>query len=983
MELVNGKVYKGFLVVEDGVLERLGVRYWRLKHLASGATLVYTDRDDGQLVFSASFRTLPEDDTGVFHILEHSCLDGSENFRLKEPFVNILCSSLAVDLNAGTYPDKTVYYYITTNEKDYMNIMSVYLDSVFHPLLLSDRRIFEKEAWHLEPDGQGGVVYNGIVFNEMQGRENMADTILWHGIQAELYPDNCYSRDGGGRPTAIPDLTYEQFCETYKRFYSAENCVIYMSGKLGLAEELDYIDKVLLGVPKYGYECPLPMAPHRPTVNPDARVRYQLAQGEDEKLNTRLALAYVLGDGNDSAATFSFAMLSLYLAQNPTSPLSKAVLDAGIGQDFSMIIENYYRQPAVCFTLAKSKEEYAERFREVILSELKKYVKEGLDLSKLKNLLDKHEVDCRRKALDVDTGFQLMESIVRSLTQLGYIRNTDDLDTVRKKLASDPKYFEHLIEKYILDSKHWTLVRCVPSTTVADEKKEIMTARLKAEADKLSATDGAYEALTRHVEEFKEYLGATDSPEEIAKVPHLSLSDIGRENRLRDVDVREATLGNGKSSAVKSLFYEGETHGMTLAGLLFDLKKIPTEDLFYASCLAQSLFMLPTEQHSAEELTDLWIKLKAMTNANAATTNPSVAGGDCEVYLDLGFDVPVESLSAASKLLEEYMTSVVFDREILARLFSNSANIKDGMIWSGNSTAVAYASRTVCKTDAYKDLISGVSAYRRFKSLEDSIGGGSDADGESMDKLIDGMKRVASVIFGSVEPIAYLVGDEKAYGEWSTALSQMNIAASDAGESYSITMTPKADRALAINGDVNYCAEVFDACGAGIPVTNRLLPVCKYIYGTFMWDEVRAKGGAYGGGINVSPWGLVKLYSYRDPRVKETYDVYAELPDWLEKNIPEREEIEKNIVSTASSSCFAPESILSSGKAAVVQYLRGLDAKTTWARLTEIFNTTEKDFYELAEIIRRMKASGHGIRSTLGNREQIEASGLFEDISDL
>ena len=372
MILTQGSVLHGFRVMRSGDVPRLGAHYWKLVHEATGATLYYSDRDDSQMIFSVGFRTLPEDDTGVFHILEHSCLDGSENYRLKEPFVNLLKTSMAVDLNAMTYEDKTIYYFISTNEQDYMNLMSVYLDAVFNPLLLTDRRIFEKEAWHIEPAGEGKVAISGVVFNEMQGNDNQPDYIMWMQNEKQLFPDLFFRYNSGGDPAYIPDLTYEQFKETYLRFYSAQNAVFYLSGNMGLEEELAHIDRVLTQKGVSPFEKPAPAPLQAPVVSPDGTVYYQLGDNEEPDGNTHLMLTFVLGE-DKSAEVLAFSLLSRYLAENTESPLTRAVLDADVGQDFGMACEGDYRQPMLYFTLGKSDPECAEDFRRVILQTLTKH----------------------------------------------------------------------------------------------------------------------------------------------------------------------------------------------------------------------------------------------------------------------------------------------------------------------------------------------------------------------------------------------------------------------------------------------------------------------------------------------------------------------------------------------------------------------------------------------------------------------------------
>ena len=318
INLTVGTLHSGFRVVSEGDVPLLNARYCKLVHEATGATVYYSDRDDGQLVFSVGFRTLPEDNTGVFHILEHSCLDGSESYRLKEPFVNLLKTSMAVDLNAMTFEDKTIYYFISTNEQDYMNLMSVYMDAVFNPLLLSDRRIFEKEAWHVEPDGKGGVAISGVVFNEMQGNDNQPDYIMWMQNEKQVFPDLFYKYNSGGDPAYIPDLTYEQFVETYNRFYSTQNAIFYLSGNMGLEAELAHIDSVLNAKGRSAYEKPAPAPLQAPVISPEGTVYYQLGDNEEIEGNTHLMLTYVLGE-DKSEEELAFSLLSRYLAENTES----------------------------------------------------------------------------------------------------------------------------------------------------------------------------------------------------------------------------------------------------------------------------------------------------------------------------------------------------------------------------------------------------------------------------------------------------------------------------------------------------------------------------------------------------------------------------------------------------------------------------------------------------------------------------------------
>ncbi len=963
MNLTVGSLINGFRVIRDGEVPLLNARYWKLQHEATGATLYYSDRDDGQMVFSVGFRTLPEDDTGVFHILEHSCLDGSKNYRLKEPFVNLLKTSMAVDLNAMTFEDKTIYYFISTNEQDYMDLMSVYMDAVFNPLLLTDRRIFEKEAWHIEPAGDGKVAISGVVFNEMQGNDNQPDYIMWMQNEKQIFPDLFFRYNSGGDPAYIPDLTYEQFTETYHRFYSSQNAVFYLSGNMGLEQELAHIDAVLTEKGVSSYEKPAPAPLQAPVVSPDGTVYYQLADNEEIAGNTHLMLTYVLGEGK-SAEVLAFALLSRYLAENTESPLSKAVLDAGVGQDFGMACEGDYRQPMLYFTLGKSDPENAEGFRKVILDTLSALSEKGLDAARIRDLVDSHETDCRRASLSVKTGFRIMESFIRVQVQSDDAEPTNDLAALREAMAADDRYFEHLIEKYILNSNHWGLTKCIPSRTLTEEKRVKMNARFEAEAEKVNATEGGYAALEAKMAAFNEYLTAPDSPEAEASVPHLAPADIDTTSNVRDVAEETAPVGGCEA---KSLSYITSTNGMVMAGLLFDLGGLSEDELFYARCLHDALMSLPAGKYSVPELTEKWVSLH--TNAGLGLRVETTG----DAYMGINLDAPAEKLADAVALLNEYVTAPVFDRTILSRIFSNASHIRNMMIRRGNMTALRLATRALSLAGVYDEYLSGESAYRRLSDLANRFE-------ENADALIAGMAAVWQKLTATVTPIAYFTGEAEAYEAWKAAIAKLSVGSAIAPKAACpLTLLPRANYALTIPGEVNYCAEVFDLADAEVAYTPKLSVIHTHLYSKYFWDEIRAKGGAYGASAIGFRQGIVGFVSYRDPRVSDTFGVYGGVPGWIEANMPSEEEIGSMIVSTVGSAYFAPRSEIDLGNAAISRYLLGQTAADRQAEIETILSTTPADFAAYAAAIRFLSESGKGIKTVLGGTDAIKASGMFEE----
>lgn len=963
MDLQVGSVINGFRVVRDGDVPLLNAHYWKLTHEATGATLYYTDRDDGQMVFSVGFRTLPEDDTGVFHILEHSCLDGSKNYQLKEPFVNLLKTSMAVDLNAMTFEDKTIYYFISTNEQDYLNLMSVYMDAVFNPLLLTDRRIFEKEAWHVEPAGDGKVAISGVVFNEMQGNDNQPDYIMWMQNEKQLFPDLFFRFNSGGDPAYIPNLTYEQFTETYHRFYSTQNAIFYLSGNMGLEAELAHIDAVLTDKGVSAFEKPAPAPLQAPVISPDGTVYYQLADNEEIAGNTHLMLTYVLGE-DKSAEVLAFALLSRYLAENTESPLTKAVLDADVGQDFGMGCEGDYRQPMLYFTLGKSDPEHAEGFRAAVLDTLKGICETGLDADRIRDLVDSHETDCRRASLSVKTGFRIMESFIRAHVQSDDANPVNDLTALREAMAADDRYFEHLIEKYILNSDHWALTKCVPSRTLTEEKRAKMAARFEAEAERVNAAEGGYAALEAKMAAFNEYLTAPDSPEAEASVPHLSPADINTTLVARDMAEETARVGGCEA---KSLSYITNTNGMVMAGLLFDLCGLDETELFYVRCLHDALMSLPAGKYTVPELTQKWVSLH--TNAGLGLRVETTG----DAYLAINLDTPAEKLTDAVTLLNEYITAPVFDRTILSRLFSNASGIRNMMIRRGNMTALRLATRTLSLSGVYDEYLSGESAYRNLSDLANRFEDKADA-------LMEGMAKVWDKLMRTVKPLAYFTGEAHAYEAWKTAIAGLSVATAIAPKSACpLTLLPRENYALTIPGEVNYCAEVFDLADAGVAYSPKLSVIHTHLYSKCFWDEIRAKGGAYGASAIGFRQGIVGYVSYRDPRVTDTFGVYGSVPAWIEANLPSEEEIGSMIVSTVGSAYFAPRSEIDLGNAALARYLVGQTAADRQAEIETILTTAPADFKDYADTVRALQAQGKGIKTILGGADAVKASGMFEE----
>jgi Zn-dependent M16 (insulinase) family peptidase len=406
---------------------------------------------------------------------------------------------------------------------------------------------------------------------------------------------------------------------------------------------------------------------------------------------------------------------------------------------------------------------------------------------------------------------------------------------------------------------------------------------------------------------------------------------------------------------------------MVMAGLLFDLGGLNEDELFYARCLHDALMSLPTVEHTVPELTQKWVSLH--TNASLGLRVETTG----DAYLAVVLDTPAEQLSAAVALLNEYFAAPVFDRTILSRLFSNASGIRNAMIRRGNMTALRLATRALSMSGVYDEYLQGESAYRKLSDLANRFD-------ENADALMEGMAKVWHRLTATVTPIAYFTGDEAGYKTWKTALSALSVGSAIAPKAISpLTLLPRQNYALTIPGEVNYCAEVFDLADADTPYSPKLSVIHTHLYSKYFWDEIRAKGGAYGASAVGFRQGLVGFVSYRDPRVTDTFGVYDGVSNWIEENLPDEEEIGSMIVSTVGSAYFAPRSPIDLGNAALARYLVGLTAADRQAEIETILTTSPADFRAYANTIRTLHESGKGIRTVLGGSDAIRASGLFAD----
>ena len=569
-----------------------------LKHKKSGARVLLMENDDENKVFTIGFRTPPSDSTGVPHIMEHSVLCGSKEFPVKDPFVELVKGSLNTFLNAMTYPDKTVYPVASCNDKDFQNLMHVYMDAVFYPNIYQNDKTFRQEGWSYKLDNPDGeLTISGVVYNEMKGAFSSPEGVLDRVVLNSLFPDNTYSVESGGDPEVIPELTYEQFLDFHRKYYHPSNSYIYLYGDMNMEEKLRWLDEKYLS--DFENE-PVDSEIHlqKPfTEMKEVVQEYSIASEESEEDNTYLSYNKVIGTTLDEKLYLAFEILDYALLSAPGAPLKKALLDAGVGKDISGSYDNGVYQPIFSVISKNANVEQKEEFVRVIEDTLKDIVKNGINKKALRAGINYHEFRFREADFGnyprgLMYGLQLFDSWLYDETKpFIHMQAIPTFEFLKEQVETG--YFEELIQKYLLDNTHGSIVIIKPERGRTARMDKELADKLQAYKDSLSKEE--IDALVKATKELEEYQEEESAPEDLAKIPVLGREDISRE--IAPIYNKEL-----ETSGVKLVHHEVETNGIGYTALLFDLSGIPEEKLPYISILQSVLGIINTKNYEYSEL---------------------------------------------------------------------------------------------------------------------------------------------------------------------------------------------------------------------------------------------------------------------------------------------------------------------------------------------------------------------------------------------
>lgn len=997
--LVPGTTCHGFAVERCETVPELDSDAYVLRHTVSGARLLYLACDDENKAFAIGFKTPPADSTGVFHILEHSVLCGSAKFPVKEPFVDLIKSSMQTFLNAMTYPDKTIYPVATTNEQDLYNLMDVYLDAVFNPAIYTKPTIFEQEGWHYEldlPEGaegegdgnpaslrEGTLRYNGVVFNEMKGALSDPMSVLDDAVNAALYPDTAYAHESGGDPRAIPALTYEQFLDTHARHYNPSNSYITLYGDLDVDRALAFLDERYLSQPSAASrrmdaavaagEDPSTLAPNPLGVQTPVTCEYKRVEMATTPENALVGLGLVLGSALDRKRTIAADILFEALLGSNEAPVKKTILAAGLGGNVVSYTAAESLQPYELIMLQNAQPGVARELRRVFQDACRDLCEHGVPRERLEAIISSNEYDLRQR------DYGIADGVAIACDALSTWLYDDDAATLALKYGPvyeelrselDGTYFEDLLHELVLENDHMALVELVP-VDAAEGAEGAEAAELAAKRDAM--TDAELADVVERTAVLRAAQEAEDTPEDKATLPRLRVSDIGEARP-------EPPLVVDTTAPIPCLRHGIPTNRLAYAMQYFDLSCVAFEDLPYVTLLCRLLKQLPTSEHSAEELDNLLAgKLGFLSFTTEVMTQPDVDG--VRPYLLVSAGALSEKIDALASLPREVWSSTLLldadadrVRDVLTQI---RIGLEQGFINNGHSAALGRAMSYSSPSAVVREQLSGVDFYLFLRDLLDHFD-------ERLDDLRAKLAELAGRIFVADGCMASFTGSDEDFDAYWDAAGNLGLGAgdgADAGRNALVVPEPR-DRheAFVIPSDICFAARACDPRRLGIDVTGAWAVAANALSYDYLWNEIRVKGGAYGCGFRAAGERQTAFYTYRDPAVDPSIERVERAGAWLGSFEPDEAAFEGFIVSCVSG-MDAPVKPYALTKRRNTTYLAGLDPHAREERRAQMLAATPAELRSLGADVTRIAAASP--ICVFGGRDVVAKSNAGFNVVDL
>jgi len=938
-DLSIGKTISGFKIESKKWIYDIHSTAIVFKHIKSGAKLIYIQNDDVNKVFSINFRTPVNDNTGVNHIIEHSVLCGSKGYPVKDPFLIMTKQSLSTFINAFTGADFTMYPVASKNEKDFQNLMSVYLDAVFYPNISKDPKILKQEGWHYEVNKKtGDLNYNGIVYNEMKGNNSSPQIILSNAINKSLFKDSSYEFESGGNPDNIPELSYKKFIETYKKYYVPSNSSLYLYGKLDINNTLKFInDSYLCKLNKTTVDSEIKLQNHYDK-KVEKTVLYPVAKDANTENMTYLSSSYVIDKVPDVENILGFQILQEILLNTKASPLRKSLQDRGIGTNVYASFDTSTKLPTFSITATNANEAEKYEFRKLINDALIQIVKEGFDKELVNSVFAAVELSLRTQNSDANRGMNYMFSTMScwnyDISPTEYLEITPTLNKIKSQLSHG--YFEGLVQKYLIDNDHNSLVILKPSNGLNETKEKMLKNKLAEYKKSLSKTE--LDIIEKDAQKLKNWQGELDSKENTSKLPTLTLEDI-------NLKADEIPTIEKLSGGVKVLCHPIFTNGITYSNLYFDSSKVPQNKVLYLKLLASVLGNVRTQKYDSMEISN-----KLMKNTGGITFNSTVfknnkSSNEYDPKMNVSLNALNSSLPKTLELLDQIINHSMFnDKKQMSSLIKASrVNCESMFVNQGNVIAIKRTLSYLSDSGKYRDL-EYLPYYNFICDLDDNF----DA---KYDEIIKNLNDVSNTVFNKEGLVVSYTGDEDDYDGFISALNKFTKKINDKKlprQQYKFDFSNK-NEAFVIPSQVQYVVKAGNFKKAGYKYNGHMKVLENILNSDYLWKEIRVKGGAYGGSMSFTR-DEVLFYSYRDPNLKETLNTFDEVVKFLKDFKADDKEMTNYIIG-AIGSMDNLKGPYASGLIADNMYFSGTTQEDIQKLRDEVLSTTDDDIRNFAGLL--------------------------------
>ena len=932
---VNDRL-NGFTVTAVREARELHGALVEMTHDRTGTPLIWLDNGDTNKVFSITFKTLPENSTGVFHILEHSTLCGSEKYPVREPFVELLKSSMNTFLNAMTAQDWTTYPVSSRNDRDYLNLAEVYLDAVFAPRLLTDPNVFYQEGWHIEQEDDH-LIYKGVVFNEMKGAMGDVDELIGQTMLGLMYPDTCYGYNSGGDPAVIPELTYEQYCDTYRRFYHPSNACVYLDGAVPLEQTLALLNSYLGRFDRSDFHPVAAMQTPKAAV---AEQNYEVAADEPLTDKGRLTVGRIVSDWRQDVRTAAVSLLCKTVAGDNESPLKRAVLSSGLAQDMSLDLDDSAAQHTLLMTFKDVKDGCEEQLLTLVRDTVSALVRDGLDHAMLEANINRTEFNHREP--EEPQGIRRCLQVVTEVLHGGDALNAlvyDELFAELRRMLNGRAY-EELLADILLTEDDRCVLYTRPSHTAGDEQRAREAEKLAAIRAAMTEEDlRANAALNEHLQAWQK---TADTPEQLATLPVLPLSEVNAEPSFLPTAV-------DKENGVTVLRHETAANGLVHVQLYFPMTDLSLEELTEFAMIGTLLGRLPTKRHTALELQQ---QMKTWIGRNGVSLVPMRRSDDlerCAPTLQVNFSVLPANLAKASELICEMLLETDFSAQAQMGEIFRQMNMETTQmgVMAGHALGMMASRAGYGASEAVMEATSGHTEIRWLHAvcdaLEERLPALAETYAERMAQIVGKKRLIVSVTADGPVDIGCLL-DRLPEG---TEAPTETVYRSDVG----------AHTGIRIPAQIGYACQSWCMKERDIAYHPSMLVAANILSLSYLWNVVRVQGGAYGTGIQVSRNGMITTYSYRDPTPMATLEANRGLGGYLRSFCAGDEPLDKFVISTVAG--LEPlVSVQQRGITEDARWLHGLTLEKRIEGRRKLLNTTRDDLLAFCDTLDTFAAEG-------------------------